>query len=381
MRAHGVWSAATLMAALVVVQSTPASAQNGYLALEPPAANYHHDQFASATASSGYGTQPWCEPGFGRAAPMGKWFCHNPLNDWSFQSETLFLKRNKPREIVLAGLDPGTPGAPQDDFPLMTTHDLTSDFESGFRVNAGKRIDDDMTLELSYMRVHGFDGRETVAGPGNIDVPFQFQQFDQVAGTIDFQGAHAVSARYHSNLDSVELNVRRLLLPSTSVLAGFRYVRVREGFALFANDLDVGNDLQPSPYTIDTWNDLFGAQIGANQRILLTERLSLDFDALAGLFYNSSRQETLWRDEGVLLRNFSTSGDSAAFVGELRLSGVYNLTENLSFRAGYQLMWIEGLALAPEQIDYTLTPASGSRIRTNGDIFYHGVSLGLEFVR
>ena len=47
-------------------------------------------------------------------------------------------------------------------------------------------------------------------------------------------------------------------------------------------------------------------------------------------------------------------------------------------RAGYDFMWVTGLALAPEQLQLVLNPVN--RINTNGLIFYQGVSLSLEWM-
>ena len=47
-------------------------------------------------------------------------------------------------------------------------------------------------------------------------------------------------------------------------------------------------------------------------------------------------------------------------------------------RAGYNLMWIEGVATAPDQLDFTDTAQSGTIVQTKGGEFFHGVNLGLE---
>ena len=47
-------------------------------------------------------------------------------------------------------------------------------------------------------------------------------------------------------------------------------------------------------------------------------------------------------------------------------------------RASYDFMWITGVALAPEQLQFVANPVN--RINTNGMIFAQGVSLGLEWL-
>jgi hypothetical protein len=47
-------------------------------------------------------------------------------------------------------------------------------------------------------------------------------------------------------------------------------------------------------------------------------------------------------------------------------------------RAGYNLIWLDGLALAPDQWDFSNTPASGTSLVDGGSLFLHGANLGVE---
>jgi hypothetical protein len=58
---------------------------------------------------------------------------------------------------------------------------------------------------------------------------------------------------------------------------------------------------------------------------------------------------------------------------------VYQLTSHLAVRAGYQMLWVDGLAVAVEQFnpnlaELTLGPA---RLNDNGTLVYHGPHLGM----
>ena len=68
-------------------------------------------------------------------------------------------------------------------------------------------------------------------------------------------------------------------------------------------------------------------------------------------------------------------------LGELGFMANYRWTDRISLYGGYQLMWIEGVALAPEQLD-TFTVAGGgpSGIAFGGSPFYHGANGGLQIV-
>ena len=42
-------------------------------------------------------------------------------------------------------------------------------------------------------------------------------------------------------------------------------------------------------------------------------------------------------------------------------------------------MWIEGLALAPDQLDFNFaTSPGGNQLQNGGAMFLHGVNVGLE---
>ena len=77
----------------------------------------------------------------------------------------------------------------------------------------------------------------------------------------------------------------------------------------------------------------------------------------------------------------STSTARAAFVGEVGVTGVYDITERISLRAGYAIFWLGGLALAPEQYGVNQLcqedPIRGAT-DTAGSVVVQGLSLGLE---
>ena len=58
------------------------------------------------------------------------------------------------------------------------------------------------------------------------------------------------------------------------------------------------------------------------------------------------------------MRSASASTNHAAFVGETGLQCKYQVTDALLLRAGYEVIWLEGVALAPGQIQETYTTTS-----------------------
>jgi hypothetical protein len=45
---------------------------------------------------------------------------------------------------------------------------------------------------------------------------------------------------------------------------------------------------------------------------------------------------------------------------------------------GYNLIWLSGVALAPNQFDFGAETTSGSDLHGGAGLFLHGASLGLE---
>jgi hypothetical protein len=102
--------------------------------------------------------------------------------------------------------------------------------------------------------------------------------------------------------------------------------------------------------------------------------------AKAGIFGNTSQETQSVIDYlDIALRNASSSGGGVAFVGEINLSAIYRLTDVWNLKAGYNVMYIGGLALAPDQLDFNfaLSP-SGNQLHNSGGMFLQGVNVGLE---
>ena len=64
------------------------------------------------------------------------------------------------------------------------------------------------------------------------------------------------------------------------------------------------------------------------------------------------------------------------FIGDMNYSIVRRLNQKWSLRAGYNLIWISGVALAPNQFDFSLNQTI--TLAGAGNVFLHGANLGLE---
>ena len=73
----------------------------------------------------------------------------------------------------------------------------------------------------------------------------------------------------------------------------------------------------------------------------------------------------------------------ASFVGEAGLQCKYHLFDNVALKFAYEMLWLQGVALAPGQIQetYTSSPATVSARAVNcsaGALFY-GATVGVDY--
>jgi len=69
---------------------------------------------------------------------------------------------------------------------------------------------------------------------------------------------------------------------------------------------------------------------------------------------------------------------NTGFLSSMNVTAVRSFGEHWSLRVGYNLAWLSGLALAPNQFDFTDTASSGTGINGAGSLFLFGANLGLE---
>lgn len=271
--------------------------------------------------------------------------------------------------------------------PLVTARDLQFPFSEGVRAFYGQRAPDRGGWEIGYFGVYGQSATQVVAA-----TPPDYLQLPGSLGPNLTADGELATLKYNSVINSAEFNLFSTSYdwrpPTASWLTvdwllGFRYVGVEEQ-ALIATDgcRDSCGDgsFTTVPYGVRTRNNLFGAQIGNRSR-WTWENWAFEGWAKAGLFGNAQKQiqDPLIDYTGFAERpGVSDTAGQVSFVGDINTSVIYRLTEVWGIRAGYNLIWIDGLALAPNQFDFSTDTGAGSRLVSGGGIFMHGANLGLE---
>ena len=223
---------------------------------------------------------------------------------------------------------------------VLNSSDLHQGFDGGPMLDLIRHGDCGYDLELLYFQIDGWGNAATIEPNGDLLVftaPGDFLQYNEGKG-MEWQ--------YSSRLYNAEFNVRWNPCCRVTALAGFRWIDLRENL-VGALEPPVFR-WEPPFWNTTTTNNLFGFQIGADGKILERGRFSIDALVKTGIFDNSAEEAT---GVGIIkiVRPTSASTNHAAFVGETGLQCKYQVAKGLLLRAGYEAIWLQGVALAPDR--------------------------------
>jgi hypothetical protein len=283
------------------------------------------------------------------------------------------LTRNRPSSVPL--LQTTTGGVTT---PLLNASQLDLSTGWGYELDMIRRFNRSCNAaEVRYFGVYGFNSS---FGP----TAAQSVAFVQIPNPFD---PAVASANYTSQLQSAEANLRRQYTPWLQLLAGFRWVELddvlSESVTVTAGRFQGTQSIQ----RLNAFNRLFGAQIGADAQVWQRGRLAVDAIGKAGIYGNTTNS---YRTSTFISPIFGTNttglartaeAGKTAFVGEIGLTGRYMLTERLWLRSTYELLWIDGVATASDQVPNLLSGASpvpGAKTSSN-TVFYNGAFIGVEY--
>jgi hypothetical protein len=148
------------------------------------------------------------------------------------------------------------------------------------------------------------------------------------------------------------------------------------------------NQGQPSNFSTfwvtSTTNNLFGLQLGAEGDVLSIGQLSLGGMLKAGVYNNRATQSD-WVSMAKQFYYGSATRNRASYVGEGAVQLKYHLTRDFAIKLGYELLWLNQIALAPGQISQTYsasapTSLSATGVNTSSNVLFQGGTLGVEYV-
>jgi hypothetical protein len=233
-------------------------------------------------------------------------------------------------------------------------------------------------FEINYFSVGSFYGvADSIAPDGET---FSSQNI----GGAPFNDILGAGVETTSGIKSWEFNLRRNNGGSITWIGGFRWVQWNQQlFTAGAFDSGAGEILVDA-YATETGNNLYGGQLGADMMLWNRgNRFKVNGLAKGGVYYNYQAFQRSSYLDGTTgeVASIAAAKDTTSFVGEVGLVGEYRLTNWLSWRAGYTVFWLGGVANAANQLslsDFSDPAAPTTSISPYSSVLLHGATTGLE---
>lgn len=284
---------------------------------------------------------------------------------WYASANALWLKREQIKSTLIVVDDGGGLGTPV----LNTGAFDFGSYQPGMEFTLGYQLDPTVAIEMSYFGLQEWSSSAVADGNNSLSLPGLF-----ALSTADFLFADHVDANYESKVHNAELNYKQTMYGLT-FLGGFRYFHVGEEINLRFRDNDSGT----SDFNVSALNNLYGGQLGVGWHECFGP-VTLEVLGKAGVFGNqaSVRQNVKDLNNTVQLRDIKASSARAAFVGEVGFNALWQLTDWLAVRGGYRVLWLDGIATAPANIDLTDGPNAATEILDRSSMILHGAHVGAE---
>jgi hypothetical protein len=334
-------------------------------------------------------------------ASSGRWFWNG---GWYIGGESLWMDRSREDRVSIA----------QEVIPTISGSRLVSytttpqpfNVSPGARVTIGKSLgrdylDRDRAIEFIYyggMSYNDNDGRNSRSADGFLTPLDIFAP--------GFNGATTYNTKFNSDFNSWEWNykLRRRLgrdqlvmspggkwtrhaergwLPA--LIVGTRLATVNEDFQLESSRRNVPSSQFSGQYTVNTQSWLLGMNIGGE---LISQNEfyywgirgraapALSFNNMSQSAFGVNTTGTPQSSQGTINNLDSGSRTGAGFIGDLTLLAGWQITPNFALQAGYDFLWIAGMATATRQ--FNLDNRDTNAIDVGGQTFYNGVSFGFN---
>lgn len=273
---------------------------------------------------------------------------------WTFIGEALTIeRRNSSRTALLT--------TPVGNTTLVSPRDLQMGYQVTPRATVirhaalGSRND----LEFSYFQIQHW--HSSVLFGGASDIVFDRFQVPQLA-------AGPVQLSYAADMYDSQLNIRRRANDRLTWIGGFRWIELSELYQA----QDGTNRL-----SVDTINHMYGGQFGADIQAFRGQRTNVNFVTKGALLGNYAGANSIFTVPAVVFptnsKEFRTS-----LLWEAKLDATVRCSQFLSLNFGYQVTWLSGIALAPDQVaSNDSVNLVGGTLVSSGTVYYHGGFVGL----
>jgi len=337
-------------------------------------------------------------------ASSGDWFSNGR---WYGSAEMVWFDRSRNYRRLL-GYDATLPTPNGVRLPVgsFTTTAQPFNLAPGARITLGEYLgrdylDRDRSLEMTYYGGLSFYQEDSYNA-----VPNSVLIVPLANGVPGFTGAQSLATAHNSIFNSMEWNYKlhrrlgrdqlvmspngnwsrhaeRAWLPA--LIIGTRVTNVNETFRFTSRRDGVDPSEFGGNYFVDTQNWLWGMNFGGE---LISQNefyyWGLRGRATPAMSFTANQQSltsvnTVLPDpfvQGSVSRASSAQQFAPGFVGDLSLFAGWNVTPNFSLKAGYDFLWVAGIATATRQFD--LNNVRGNPHDAGGQVFYNGLSFGCE---
>lgn len=318
--------------------------------------------FSFASLSGGSNDLPLIDVGLRQKKPV-----------WDFTVGAAILTRGTQAGSTLLQEFPVNP--PFDPIPILSGSDLGSNWAGGLDISGTRELSPSRRFDAVNVRYFDVQGLQSTA---SVDVTGLFVgPAWPVAPPFLDDGDGTASWRQNTNLFSFEANGVVHGSAKVDWLAGFRWIGMNE---TLGGVVPLIGNRDPS-FVYGAGNSLYGGQLGANIKLLESGRAIQVYCApKAGLYLNQAVGEYQ-----SFASNISTASNGfrnqLAFAGDISFNARYQLTKAFSVQVGYQLLWLNGIAVAADQAE-VMGPSSetGRAFDSSGSAFFHGALVGGNFV-
>ncbi|MEX2186093.1 MAG: BBP7 family outer membrane beta-barrel protein [Pirellulales bacterium] len=306
----------------------------------------------------------------------------DPHGRWYVAADGIALKRDPSDERPIATRDTATD-------VVLSTSDLRGEFEGGLRLLVGRQLSERWAIEGSYFGLTTWRAQAAVRDStlnadgtlGNLFSPFSGFGDPAVVG-LDFNSLASINNT--SSLDNFELNVRqRVDLPASQLgaymLYGVRFMNLRERFEYRTESASPAPGGSINAIAVETDNDAVGFQLGSALEWRVEERGWITVEMKGVVAHNNADQATVGDLSGIAAVAGARGESRTTFVGDLSVAAMYQFTPRLLGRIGYQSIWVDGVALASENLeaDPNVLTLGPPRLVHDGSVVYHGPFAGL----
>ena len=307
-------------------------------------------------------------------------------------AEAMFLTRTK----GASNFNTSSLGAGSGNYVLGTDQVDLNQAQAGLSLQLNIQTGPGSNFEVVYFGLNDWDASAQVTSPPPGSLFSFISDFGVTpsGGFDDTDRSLVHSLNYSSKLNNGEINFRRRWAEpygfyQGSFLMGVRYLDLDEQIIFSArgenNDTFASNGLRFADYTTNTQNSLVGFQVGADLWYNLFPGVKVGVEGKTGVYNNRAHQNTNITANSILALDEEVLSNRVAYITQLSTQLYYRLNYKWAVRTSYQVIYVDGVALAAENLNATppstFLPNSTrtASISNDAEIVLQGFTIGAEY--